>query len=77
MKYKSTKKTGHICLEFSEIALSQSWKINYPETEYIKVTSAKTFIVGDTLTHSEFLHANYDDSDWSYINIVGNMMVGE
>ena len=56
-----------------EIELNKPWKINYPETNEIQVTSARSLILGDPTINLEYLSADYDDSDWSYINIVGNI----
>ncbi len=60
-------------IDLVEIELSQSWKIHYPETEYINVTSARSLIVSDTLSHHEFLNPDFDDSAWNYMNIVGDI----
>jgi len=59
--------------EMVEIDLTEPWKIRYPETNTINVTSARSFIVSDTITHNEFLNSDYDNPDWNYINIVGNI----
>jgi len=56
-----------------EAKLIEPWKINYPETDFINVTSAHSLIIGDTITHSNFLESDFDDSEWNYLNIVGNI----
>ena len=55
------------------VEINQPWQIHYPETEYINVTSARSLILGDPATHHKFLNTDYDDSDWNYVNIVGNI----
>ncbi|MCK5206514.1 MAG: hypothetical protein KAQ79_00790, partial [Cyclobacteriaceae bacterium] len=60
-------------IDLIEIELSEPWKIHYPETHNIKLTSARSFIVGDTTTHHEFLNPDYDDYEWNYLNIVGDI----
>ncbi len=55
------------------IEIKGPWKINYPETNGIKVTSARSLIVGNLKINDEYLLADYDDSAWSYINVVGNI----
>lgn len=56
-----------------EVDLNEPWNIYYPETNFINVTSARSFIIGDTITHSNFLESDFDDSEWNYLNIVGNI----
>ncbi|MCK5278123.1 MAG: hypothetical protein KAK04_06280, partial [Cyclobacteriaceae bacterium] len=60
-------------MDFVEIELTEPWKIHYPETEYINVTSARSMIVVDALTHHEFPAPDFDDSEWNYMNIVGDI----
>ncbi|MCD6598553.1 MAG: hypothetical protein J7L04_12740, partial [Bacteroidales bacterium] len=60
-------------LNLVEVELSSPWKIQYPETNYVNVTSARSLIIGDTITHSNFLESDFDDSEWNYLNIVGNI----
>ncbi len=55
-----------------EVEFSKPWEINYPETNFINVTSARALIIG-TITHSNFLESDFDDSRWNYLNIVGNI----
>ena len=59
--------------EMIEVEITEPWRIRYPETNTINVTSARSFIVSDTITHLEYLNADYDDSKWNYVNVVGNI----
>ncbi len=56
-----------------ELIVNGPWNINYPETNTIQVTSARSFIVGDPKVYGEYLNVDYDDSEWNYVNIVGNI----
>ncbi len=60
-------------LDLVEVELNRPWQIHYPETDNTKVTSARSFIIGDATTRAEFINPDYDDSDWDYLNIVGNI----
>jgi len=60
-------------LDLNEVKINEPWKIRYPETKQVKVTSARSFIAGDAVTRPEFLSPEYDDSDWDYLNIVGDI----
>ncbi|MEN8194372.1 MAG: glycosyl hydrolase, partial [Bacteroidota bacterium] len=56
-----------------ELEINGPWQINYPETNKIQVTSTRSLIIGDTITHSKYLGSDFDDSEWNYLNIVGNI----
>ena len=56
-----------------ELTLNEPWKINYPESNTIQVTSARSLIVGDPKVYGEYLNVDYDDSEWNYVNVVGNI----
>jgi len=60
-------------IEVKEVKISEPWIIRYPETNQVRVTSARSFIAGNASTRQEFLSPEYDDSDWDYLNIVGDI----
>jgi len=59
--------------DLAEFEITGPWQISYPETNNIQVTSARSFISGNTTTYNEYLNIDYDDSEWNYVNIVGNI----
>jgi len=56
-----------------EIKLPNLWRISFPETKTINVTSARTLITADKNDQVEFLDKNFDDSSWDWINMVGRI----
>jgi len=56
-----------------EFLANGPWNITYPETNTIKVTSARSMIIADSAVYPEYLSDDYDDSKWIYVNIVGNV----
>ncbi len=57
----------------AELTLDSGWQISYPETDTVWLTSARTMIIGNSQLNKEFLDPAYDDSDWPFVNIVGNI----
>ena len=59
--------------KYVAVKVEEPWKISYPETDTVWVTSARSFIVGNSKVNDEYLSTGFDDSNWNYINIVGNI----
>ncbi len=57
----------------SELTIDKGWQISYPETDTVWLTSTRTKIIENSKLHKEYLKSEYDDSDWYYVNMAGNI----
>jgi hypothetical protein len=54
-----------------EQTLTDSWKVSFPESDKIFVSSVRSIITPESETHQEYLSKNFDDSSWQWQDIIG------
>ena len=68
---KPAVKTKQDIKKPEQIPVAGPWNLSFPETDTIKVSSARSFFQEESDTNSAFLQPGFDDSDWKWQNIVG------
>ncbi|NOY59333.1 MAG: hypothetical protein GXO75_10470, partial [Calditrichaeota bacterium] len=56
-----------------EIELAGSWKMTFPETQRVPVSSAKVLFSIGRQIHPEYLNVDYNDDSWKWQNLVGDL----
>jgi hypothetical protein len=55
----------------NELVLSDSWRVSFPETKKILLSSVRSFNTAESQTNTAFLAKDFDDSDWKWQDIIG------
>jgi len=57
--------------KYNEQVLAGPWTFSFPEANTVKTTSARCLISTDTNDVAPYLQADFDDTDWPWLNITG------
>ena len=57
--------------KYTEIKLNEPWQLSFPETNKIKVSTAKMLFPVTEKPDSKIYKLQYDDSDWKWHNLLG------